>query len=89
MSLSVALHKLFEDNSGKSLTKKQESSHQNSCPHYFGYLSQHTRDSNFPDECLICPNAVNCIFVPSASLNADLYVRAIKEKETRELAQFL
>ena len=35
MSLSVALHKLFEDNSGKSLTKKQESSHQNSCPHYF------------------------------------------------------
>lgn len=88
MSLSVALNNLFEDNSGKSLTKKKES-HQNSCPHYFGYLSQHSRDGNFPDECLICPNAVNCIVVPSASLNADLYVRAIKEKETRELAQFL
>ncbi|MEJ2241035.1 MAG: hypothetical protein P8Y18_02690 [Candidatus Bathyarchaeota archaeon] len=88
MSLGVSLHKLFEVNPGKPLSKKKES-HQNSCPHYFGYLSEHGRASNFPDECLICPNAVNCIFVPSANLNADLYFRAIKEKETRELAQFL
>ena len=92
MSPETVVHSLFEQEvvsiSGKPLEPEKEKELDPKCPHYFGYLSEQGRDSNFPEECLVCPRAVKCIVVPSASLNADLYVKAIKENETRELAQF-
>jgi hypothetical protein len=87
MSIDFGLRTLFERDSPEKAEKDKDLGF--CCPHYFGYLSKRGRDIDFPDECLVCPNVVNCIFVPSDSLNADLYVKAVKEKEIRELAQFL
>jgi hypothetical protein len=30
------------------------------CPHHLGYLSQHSREENMPEECMICENLIEC-----------------------------
>ena len=31
------------------------------CPHYFGYLKRHAKNTSIPDECLNCPRIVECL----------------------------
>ena len=91
MSLDEASQRLFKNNTGSTSNKRLETKKDEKmsfkCLHYFGYLSKKSRESNFPEECLVCPKAVKCIFVPSVSLNADLHMKSIRENEIREFAQ--
>jgi hypothetical protein len=31
------------------------------CPHHLGYLAERKKDFIFPEECLLCPQVVNCM----------------------------
>jgi DNA-directed RNA polymerase subunit RPC12/RpoP len=30
------------------------------CPHHFGYLKNHPKNSSIPDECFACANLIQC-----------------------------
>jgi len=32
-----------------------------SCKHYFGYLSKRSKSDGLPEECMVCPNIVQCM----------------------------
>lgn len=32
------------------------------CPHHFGFLNQHSREGEIPDECLTCGKAIDCVY---------------------------
>ena len=81
MSADAASHILFEVSNLSGKRIKSGKDDEIRCSHYFGYLSKHGKDSDFPDECLICPDASKCIFVPSSSLNAELFLKAKKGKK--------
>jgi len=90
MSLNIALHRLFEqpsDSTSDPVTKKPENQEKcrPKCPHYFGYLAEHIKDTPFPEECLICSRVVNCILLSSVNVNAHPFVK-LEEENENELA---
>ncbi|MCS7123946.1 MAG: hypothetical protein NZ932_00805 [Candidatus Bathyarchaeota archaeon] len=40
---------------------QQPSVETSSCKHYFGYLSERSSRDNLPEECMVCPNIVQCM----------------------------
>jgi hypothetical protein len=48
-------------------TRESESSEkqQVKCPHHFGYLAERNDYSPFPEECLLCPQVVECMMPKS------------------------
>lgn len=93
MSLDVALHRLFEqatDSTSNSLLKQEKDEEcRPKRPHYFGYLTEHDKDTCFPEECLVCSRVVDCILLPLVSLNAHLVMKVEEENVPKRLAPFL
>jgi len=91
MSINVALHRLFEQVSGSTsnplpIKPENEEKCRPKCPHYFGYLAEHIKDTpSFPEECLICSRVVDCILLPLGNINAEPSVN-LKEENENELA---
>lgn len=52
------IEKMVEIKESYSSSKKEIVSN---CPHYFGYLSEHFRDSIIPKQCLECEKMSSCI----------------------------
>lgn len=42
------------------------STQKHKCPKHFGYLSQRSRKSKIPEECIICKRIVQCMFEKAA-----------------------
>ena len=42
-------------------SKKDTPSETSTCPHYFGYLSLFCKESEIPENCLICPRVTKCM----------------------------
>ena len=40
---------------------KREEKASTSCLHYYGYLTSHLKDTNIPQECLVCPKLLECM----------------------------
>jgi hypothetical protein len=40
---------------------QQPSAETAGCKHYFGYLSKRSKSDGLPEECIVCPNIVQCM----------------------------
>jgi len=49
----------------KTMESESSEKQQVKCPHHFGYLAERKDDSPFPEECLLCPQVVECMLPES------------------------
>jgi hypothetical protein len=42
-------------------TEKSRDIHPSGCPHHFGYLKEHPRNTPIPNECLTCTKIMECL----------------------------
>jgi len=62
MSSNKLLEKVKDAISSQSLNESEKKEkHEINCPNHLGYLAKLSKDSHFPEECLLCLRIVECI----------------------------
>ena len=49
----------------KTMESEGSEKHQIKCSHHFGYLADRQEDAPIPEECLLCPQVVECMLPES------------------------
>lgn len=51
----------LETEQEEAINVQQPSVETSNCKHYFGYLSKRSSRDKLPEECMVCPNIVQCM----------------------------